>query len=225
MKKLLLISLLVAGLTVCAFGKDDKENKIIEIVKAKSPLNKNIFMIIDVSASMSSSGKIGKAINFATKIWEQPVDEFNIALIAFNGSTERWPGYTAESDKNPAKKGWAKLPDANATKAAQNWLNKFPGDGGTFPSNSFDIAFKEDVSDMSILFISDGEFASKALMKVIEDGKNYRKEKSLGDISIFVYGIGRSEDYPLMSLMAEESGGAYYSERIDRFELNWHLFK
>lgn len=196
--------------------KDSLELK--EIVKSQSPLTKRIFFIIDVSGSMSSDGELKRAVQFVKTIWQSPVDEFEIAIVVFNDGTSRWGGLpSAKDDLKPTPKGWAKMPSKDAADAAQKFLDKFPGAGNTYPTDALKIALNEDRSEMSIVFITDGEYShppeDSEVIQTIKELQENREKKNLGKAVISVFGVGAAEKEKNLSVIGKDWLGGFYVEK------------
>lgn len=203
---------------------EEKKTEILELkelVKAQSPLSKRIFLIVDVSGSMYPTDKIGKALKFVKTICQTPFDEFEIAIAVFNGKTTRWEGYPcAKEDPKPCPKGWTKFPSKDASDAAQAFLNKFPGSGTTDPLPAFEMALKEDRSDLSIVFITDGDYdhppSDEKYLSQIRDLQESRDKKSLGKAVISVFGVGTAQKFKNLYTIGQEWLGGFYMEKSEK---------
>ena len=188
-----------------------------EIVKGQNSLSKRIFFIIDVSGSMKGDGKIGKAIKFVRTIWQSPVDEFEIAVAVFSDNSVRWEGFpSAKDDPHPAPKGWAKLPSKDAIDAAQKFLDGYPGDGSTYPTPALEMALKEDRSDLSIVFVTDGDYSgsTQGVLDDIKKLQDAREKKGLGKAVISVFGVGDAEKQKNLSEIGKDYLGGFYIEKL-----------
>lgn len=187
-----------------------------EIVKGQNTLSKRIFFIIDVSGSMKGDGKIGRALKFVRTIWQSPVDEFEIAVAVFNDNSVRWDGFpSGKEDPHPTPKGWAKLPSKDAIDAAQKFLDGYPGDGNTYPMPALEMALKEDRSDLSIVFVTDGDYSGPT-QSVLDDIKKLqedREKKGLGKAVISVFGVGDAEKQKNLSEIGKDYLGGFYIEK------------
>ena len=187
-----------------------------EIVKAESSLSKRIFFVIDVSGSMTGEGKIGKGIQFVRSIWHSPVDEFEIAVAVFSDKSTRWEGFpSAKDDPKPAPKGWAKLPSKDAVDAAQKFLNQYPGAGNTYPMPALEMALKEERSDISIVFVTDGDYSdsTQEVLDGIKKLQEEREKKGWGKAVIAIFGVGTAETQKNLSEIGKDYKGGFYVEK------------
>lgn len=196
--------------------KSKESLNLKEIVKSKSPLSKRIFFIIDVSGSMSNT--IKKALKFVRTIWESPQDEFEIAIVVFNDNSTRWEGFPSpKEDLKPTPKGWAKMPSKDAMDAAQKFLDKFPGAGNTYPISALKIALGEARSELSIVFITDGDYSKPPdddeVIKTIKELQEEREKKGLGKAVISVFGVGGAEREGNLTIIGKEWSGGFYIEK------------
>ena len=203
-------------------GKQGKQEKEVvmdlkELVKGAGPLSKRIFFVIDVSGSMIGDGKIKRAIQFVRGIWQTPVDEFEIAVAVFNDKATRWQGIAcAKDDSKPCPKGWAKMPSKEAVDAAQAFLNQFPGDGNTYPLTALEIALSEDRSDLSIVFVTDGDYtgSTQDVLDKIKRLQEAREKKGLGKALICVFGVGEAEKQKNLHIIGKDYAGGFYMEKV-----------
>lgn len=199
-------------------GKEKQEPamELKEIVKGVEPLSKRIFFVIDVSGSMIGDGKIKKAIRFVRNIWQTPVDEFEIAVVVFNDKATRWEGIACnKDDAKPCPKGWAKMPSKDAIDSAQTFLNHYPGDGNTHPLTALEIALNEDRSDLSIVFVTDGDYSgnTQEVLDKIKEMQETREKKDLGKALICVFGVGDAEKQKNLHAIGKDYHGGFYMEK------------
>lgn len=190
----LIVLALALGLVALAYtasvvaGGEDVLPKLREVVKPASPLSKRIHLVLDTSSSMTPH--VGATVAIVRAIVGQPIDEFEIAVTAFDSVDARWPGVPEPNEPRPVPPGWARLPSATALTLAEGWLmTQAPKGGGTEPDAALKNALAEERSDLSIVYVTDGEYDSTSVMQVIREGQAKRKEKGLGPAVIAVYGI------------------------------------
>ena len=164
----------------------------------------NIAFIVDTSGSMDNHGRVGMAITFANSIIGRPGDQLMIALLSFKDIHTRWPGLTekekaaalAAGSLDPAgkkpPKGWTYFPGVPQLESAQNWLNSRGANGGTNPVSALTEVLAEDVDDLSIVIITDGEdFDVAGFKAAVKIGQALRVGREKNRAVIFVIGIGR----------------------------------
>jgi hypothetical protein len=120
----------------------------------RGDIKKNIFFCIDKSGSMTPEN-LGQAINSMVTIASQNADEFNIAASVFGEESDRWEG--VENKKTAPQ--WAQMPDQQAIEKLKEWFDKtLVGKKSTIPSPSIVDGLDEDVRELSLIIISDGQF-------------------------------------------------------------------
>lgn len=141
-----------AILLFLVFALCGRAQDMVTTLEPEVPVSKRVIFLIDTSASMDSDGKIAQAIAAVKDIIRQPIDEMDLAVIAFSDSASRWSGVPEEG----VSPGWAKLPSEEAVSAAQSWLDSVSADGGTIFTTPFELAFREPTRDLTIILVSDG---------------------------------------------------------------------
>jgi hypothetical protein len=168
---------------------------------------------------------MGMAITFAESLISTPTDEMMIALLSFKEDHTRWPGMTPaeiaaaraagtyeERQGDPPPTGWTYFPGTPQLASAQAWLNSRGANGGTNPVSAITEALAENVQDLSIVLITDGEdFDADAFKKAIADGQAARVAAKLGRAVIFVIGTGEvAKNQQHLRDVAESEGGGLY---------------
>jgi len=219
------LTILLSLLPLLVFGQDvpsapsdpDPVAGLEEKVKPESPISKRIFFVVDVSASMESEKRISKSLNFVMSVCQQPLDEYEIAVVVFNSDATRWAGVECEStDLKPCPKGWAKMPSETARKAAQKFLDGFPGKGTTNPVGALEIALREKRDALTVILITDGEFDSNpAAVKTIDQEQKARKDAGLDFAILPIYGVGShaGEQQHLIDLAKKYRGGLWVEKK------------
>lgn len=211
-----LLALLLATSLTCAFAddppaKDETTVKLTTVVVPEERLTKRVFFVVDVSGSMKAT--VPQMIGAIGGILEQPIDDFDVAVVVFNDSYDRWPGYNDPKDKKPAPAGWAKFPSATAMNVATAWLCLHPGNGGTNPVGAMELALKEKRDDLSVILITDGIFEAEPLLTKIKECQDWRVKQGYGNAVIVSYGIGtESAKKDHLAQIGREWGGGFFVE-------------
>jgi hypothetical protein len=186
-RRLAAVVLFLLALAASSRAEDDLP-ALREIVEPKAPLSKRIYLVLDTSGSMKPH--MGDVMKIVRAIVGQPLDEFEIAVGTFDNRPGRWPGVPEADAHRPVPPGWARLPSADALKLAETWLqHEAPKGGGTEPEVALKAALAEPRADLSIVYVTDGEYTAEDVMKAIRQGQAARKAKGLGEAVIAVYGI------------------------------------
>lgn len=203
--------------SIQVFGQEEPEKKEIEpkqIVAPTERLSKRIFLVIDVSSSMDHPDRVKQVLKLVRHVTEQPIDDYELAIVVFNDDSERWPGVKdADDNKNPIPWGWARLPSATTIDTAQKWLSEQKPRGGTDPERGFEVALREKRSDMSIVFVTDAGYGRDSLERQIDRLQAERRAKGLGDAVIMAYGLGvmsQDEKAHMKQLGTKWKGGFFW---------------
>jgi hypothetical protein len=173
-------------------------------------MTKRLIFIYDCSGSMNSED-LAIAISFVRGVMMQPLDEFEIGIIAFDGATYRWPGIPEPKQTPPVPKNWAALPSAPAIEQATQWLQNLNDNGNTEVIPAIDMALKEKRDELSIVIVSDGGFhaeSTKDILEAIEKGQKWRKDNKLGRVNIMAVGVDDTPNNALTKI--GEVGGLGY---------------
>lgn len=171
-----------------------------QIVAAKSLPSRNIMIVMDVSGSMSEDKQQGgspgerrleQAIGAIDMIVGHGTDDAAIAAIAFSDHPYRWewkPERPCAGCAMPAD--WACMPDPEALESMRAWASGFCGDGGTYPARALSVALSEPVRDMTIFFVTDGEFQPEPMIAALATGQDRRLAEGYGRATVVAFGIG-----------------------------------
>lgn len=245
MRRLLIASLLI--FSIGAFANTYADDEQVETLKPEINLggvayiqeepaaegirlNKNVLFIFDCSGSMSSS-KIQEALTFFTGLSSQPVDQMQLAILAFdspdhngNGGLYRWPGIPEPDGPKPILKGWAGLPSLTAIKKATKWVHETRGHagGGTQVIPAIRKAYQEIKDELSIILVTDGDFSDTApgvltaneyiLASLKTAIKTREMNKKLTSTAMMIYGVGSHRQENLAQL-AKLGGAGYYHKK------------
>lgn len=176
------------------------------MVPPQARLSKRIVMVVDTSGSMED--EIAPVIHSIIKIAGQPVDEMEIALVAFRGDHD-WKHRCTSWDKKychavacswrrwkgvPEKgipRGWARLPSVTAVGVAAGWIRRIGADGSTDPTQAMYRVLMEPRGQLSVVLISDGLWCHPPVVEAIEIAQAERVRRGHGRAVIATYGIGK----------------------------------
>lgn len=190
--------------------------ELITVVEPEARLTKHIMFVVDVSGSMRGD-KLGAACAAVTGALQQPVDEMEIAVIAFNDQPRRWPGIPEAEGERKIPAGWAALPSQDAVREAEKFLAGLGAEGNTLVVPALQAALAEERKELSLVLVSDGIFQQESEDEVadaLEAGQKKREERELGRAVLLVYGVG-SEAGVLRRLGTAGRGG-YLREPLER---------
>ena len=160
----------------------------LTVVPPEARLTRRILFVVDTSGSMRGD-KFGQACSAVLKVAEQPVDEVEIAVLAFNHGTRRWTG-VPEKGIPP---GWAALPSLHATQAAAGFLAQGGAGGDTQVISALREALAEKRDELSIVLVTDGLFVrekTEDVIQALKTGQEERVKNKLKPAVLLVYGIG-----------------------------------
>ena len=183
--------------------------EIKETVAPKERLTKHVFLLVDVSGSITTKGKIPDALKAIRMITKQDTDDMEIALMVFDSNQARWPGIPDEH----TRAGWAKLPSEEAVKQAQGFVELNTTAGGTWFQGPLQTALQEKREDLSIVLISDGDNNQEgddSILGTVSKAQELR-EKEYGRAVIYVIDLTGDEDW--MRQLASQNGGGHYVQK------------
>lgn len=215
----LLLSILLLS-SIQVLGQDEakpkpKEREAVQVVAPTERLSKRICLVVDVSSSMDHPDRVRRVLKLVRKIAEQPLDDYELAIVAFNDVSFRWPGVKdAEGSADPVPWGWGRLPSKTTVDSAQKWLSEQKCKDGTNPEAGFEVALGESRSDLSVVFITDAGYSHGVLEAAIEKLQEKRVEKGLGEAVILSYALGpmSDSDKDHMTKLATKWKGGYFWE-------------
>lgn len=217
MKKIALIFsiILITASVLLAGDAPPKKRVIKEVVAPKTQLSKRLLFLVDISGSMQTKDKIKSTIDFVKMICEQPIDEFEMAIIAFGDNSYKWEGFPCDKDDpKPCPAGWAKMPNAKALEAAQTWISAFKGNQSTNAILAFKEALAEKQSDVSVILVTDGDYDQGHIVitKAIAEGQAVREADGRGRLVFYVLGIDVGTKKDDLAETAKESNGGFWQE-------------
>jgi Mg-chelatase subunit ChlD len=203
---------------VLPIGKGDSaspfdDDSIKAVVKGESRLTKRVILVIDVSGSMKSENRIGRAMQVVKHVMGQPVDDLEVAVITFSSNMERWVGVPEPETDPPVPYGWARLPSATALASAQTWVATRDS-AGTEPNSALEAAIKEARDEVSVVFITDGDFAGESCVKAFREAQKARKDAGRCEAPVLVYGVGTGvakRDH--LATIGKEGGVGFYVDK------------
>lgn len=149
---------------------------------------KNILFILDISGSMQPE-ELSRGISTMMMLLEQPIDEMNVAVIAFSDTNYVWPGPSqkgplAEQSKLPSN--WLEMPSKEGLAELHDWVKKLKSGGSTNMHGAVREAVCQNVSPLTIIVITDGQYNGldetvaephKDLLKYLTELNAWRKDK------------------------------------------------
>lgn len=188
----------------------------------KAQLTQRILFLVDCSGSMDGPATMARSLNTIKFIFEQPIDELEVAAIAFDNGHNRWPGLP-QPPKIPAN--WAAFPSRNASQALSTWIGaaQVTMRGGTNLAPPLRQAFAENRDKLSIIIVTDGGFAEKpeTLKKVVDDGQKWRTDRGIGPAVVVLLGIHYQNTYPSLVRLNQDLGdnsGGYFVVKTAQLE-------
>jgi hypothetical protein len=171
---------------------------------------------------------MGKDNRFATSLREvntilrQPLDDGMFSVLSFKadqGDIRIWPGLRYEEDPKPAPPGWAHLPDADAVKSANEFLNGIHCNDYTDLGSGIRKAFELNVhrEKLTLIIFTDGnntypDFEGKRPTQVVAYIKALQKtrtDRRKDKIRIFIFGVSAEQNVVMLSAIAKNNGGGY----------------
>ena len=206
---------MIVRLCVC-LGLVPLLSGLVTVVEPTERLSKRILFVVDVSGSMQGD-KFAAACQAVTQALQQPVDELEIAVLAFNDTTSRWKGVpeAAREGRHAVPEGWAALPSQEAVEQASAFLLEAGADGDTLVIPALEAALKEGRKELSIVLVTDGIFQRETgdeVLAAFEAGQRRREERGLGPALLMVYGVGSEAD--VLSRLGRAGKGGYLRESL-----------
>ena len=168
---------------------------------SKMQLNRRVIFLYDRSGSMSSTS-LTSATRFIQSIITSNVDDFEIAIIAFDDITSRWPGMPEPDSNPPIPNGWARLPSRIAIERSLTWINGLSSRGNTNVMLALRTAMVEPVDELSIVLVSDGLFGEtpQEIITILEASQERRIDRDLQPVSIMAFGAIAEKNDMLMAI-------------------------
>lgn len=169
---------------------------IVVLLAPTAPITKRIVLLVDVSGSMKANGKAQRALEAASAIARQPIDEAAVLPIAWSGDVRTYPG------------GWENLPSAEAAERVETWLGAASTDGDTYLGPALVVALSRPESDLTIVIVTDGDLhneTTEKLLAVLASGQAKRKQRAV----VGVWGIGHAKPRETLLALAKAGGGGY----------------
>lgn len=182
-----------------------------------------IIFIFDCSTSMGEQNRFLKAMAAIRSIMQTPMDDGRFAMIGFKEKLYIWPGIKEKGVPNY----WARLPSAKSIEKANEWLDNISCDSYTNIGPAILKAFEINKEDekLTIILVTDGnntwsgmyggvnngETPKSVLRKIIAAQKS-RYKNGKDKISIFILGVGRDQNIPMLAALAKAGDGAYFTE-------------
>jgi len=208
-----------------------------EVISAKGnrqPTSRIIF-IFDCSSSMGSENRFKKAMAALKSIMQTPIDDMRFMMIGFKEKPFMWEGVKEKG----VPKYWAKLPSMIAIEKANKWLDGISCDSYTDISPAILKAFELNKNDekLTIIIFTDGNntwsgratsapypggetpktvagkiMAAQKARHAKEKNSDPKKRFGSDSISIFVLGVGKDQNVPMLSAIAKAGYGPYLTE-------------
>jgi hypothetical protein len=192
---------------------------LVTVVTPEAPVTKRILFVVDVSGSMGDNSKIIDAIACVNTATQQPVDDMEIAVMAFSDGVSRWQWTEEAVEGHPIAPNWARMPSEKVSEASQFWLRSLGASGNTYATYALNLALHEPVKELTIVVLSDGIFcdAPGSVLLTIDAGQAWRESNDLGRALIvtvavaapdFVTGIRGA--HPDMATLGTKGGGGCF---------------
>lgn len=206
MIRALLVSLLVA-LPVLAV-------ELHVEVEPQARITRRVLFVVDRSGSMHGD-HFSRALVAVRGMLEQSTDELEVALLAFNDATTRWPGRPEPDRAKPVPPGWAALPSDEAVAEANAWLHKLGAGGDTLILPALKDALAEPREELSVVLVTDGLFGRERtddIMGLIAARQGEREKLGLGRAVIACYGLGSTQR--ILARIGDVGAGGYIREQL-----------
>lgn len=182
-------------------------------VPPTTPITRRVLFVVDRSGSMHGD-HFSRALAAVRDMLQQPTDDLEVAVIAFNDAAVRWPG-KPEEGRRTVPAGWAALPSDTAVAEAEAWLESLGAGGDTLVIPALRAALGERRGELSIVLVSDGLFGRERtddILGMIRSMQAEREEAGLGRAVLAVYGLGPSQK--ILCRIGEMGGGGYVREEV-----------
>lgn len=183
-------------------------------VEPATPLTRRLMFVVDRSGSMHGD-HFDRALRAVREMFEHPTDDLEVAVLAFNDGTTRWPGRPELERRRPVPPGWASLPSEESVAAANRWLADLGAGGDTLIIPALSVALSEPRDELSVVLVTDGLFGRERtddIMGLIAAKQEERERRGLGRAVIACYGLGPTQR--ILARVAEVGGGGYVREEV-----------
>lgn len=198
-------------------------DEVVAIIPGTARMTTRLTFVIDTSSSMSNSRRVSQAIVFARDTLGLPGDDLLVTMYAFKEAFKKWPGLAPDPSEvrfGPLPpKGWTEFPGVPQQQAAQEWLSNEGASGGTNPNDAMVAAITQDMKDLTVVLITDGQFYryNATFVATIEAAQQARLKKGYRRATIFIVGTGEaSVTRPHMIAAARRNGGGLHVIRPAR---------
>lgn len=192
---------------------DEEGLRVVAKGTVEKTLTKRLIMVLDVSGSMKAENKIGRLLQAAKLVMSNGSDDLEVAIFAFTSNYERWEGVPEPNSNPPLPAGWARLPSAIATTQAQHWITS-RASGDTSPDGALRAAIMEPRDDISVLFVSDGDFDGPSAVRTLRKAQQDRVASGRHEVPLMVYGVGAGVDqHAHMSALGAEGGVGFWVDK------------
>lgn len=184
--------------------------EITTVVEATERMTTKIAFVVDASGSMANTDRVGFSIGFTRSLLGQEGDELLVAIYAFADLDSRWPGIPYDGNGPPPPDGWTFFPSVTAITDAEEWLRSQGANGSTNPVGAVKRALNEQIDQLTVLIVTDGEFYGPAFVEAIERGQQARVDGGHGRATVVVVGIGPHAISQQHLKTVGELGGGFY---------------
>jgi hypothetical protein len=189
------------------------DDSIKAVVKLDGRLTRRVFLVLDVSGSMRTDNRISRVVQVLKHVMGQPVDDLEVAVIAFSSGFERWLGVPEPDAKPPVPVGWARLPSAIALESAQVWVSTRIS-AGTEPNSALKAAITEARDEVSVVFVTDGDFGGDSCVAAFREAQKTRKTAGRAEAPTLVYGVGdEAAQYEHLKTIGREGGIGFWVDK------------
>lgn len=213
-----LLSLILPGLLLLT--------NITMVVEPQERLTDRIIFVVDRSGSMHGD-TFSRALQVVTETLQQPVDQYEIGVIAFNDSFARWPG-KPENGPKAVPPNWAAMPSNAVVREVNDWLEALGAGGDTLVMPALRGALLDPRERLSIVLITDGQFGRERTSDIVENIEKLQQERikqGWGRAIILAYGISSVGTQPSLKAIGEVGQGGYLLEQPEPEFPEFDFFK
>lgn len=194
-----------------------KHLEITTIVEQTQRMSTKIAFVVDASGSMSNFDRLGAALSFSKGLLGEQSDALEVAIYAFRDAAMRWPGFPHDGNGPPPPPGWTFFPSEPAYRAAASWLSALGAGGNTDPTEAVQEALAENIDDLTVVIITDGEFDGNLFKQTIERAQAARVAAGHDRAVIIAIGVGPNakNQQHMKDVGTSELGGFYCVREAD----------